>query len=159
MILKPLCCGILPRRGAIQSRVSFASTVKAENMDDYSFTKKIYKKQAWKLSAIKGEPNLSILWEVRLFNQIWQKAISVHKASSNLTKVFLAEKHYLLNSNFCKKDISSKTKICPKSHFWLKSQFRLKSQFWSKEPILAEKPFLEKINFWLKNNSDQNVTD
>ena len=45
MILKPLCCGILPRRGAIQSRVSFASTVKAENMDDYSFTKKIYKKK------------------------------------------------------------------------------------------------------------------
>ena len=119
----------------------------------------IKKKQAWKLSAIKGEPNLSILWEVRLFNQIWQKAISVHKASSNLTKVFLAEKQYLLNSNFCQKDISSKTKICPKSHFWLKSQFRLKSQFCSKEPILAEKPFLEKINFWLKNNSDQNVTD
>ena len=48
MILKPLCCGILPRRGAIQSRVSFASTVKAENMDDYSFTKKIYKKNTFK---------------------------------------------------------------------------------------------------------------
>ena len=45
MILKPLCCGILPRRGAIQSRVSFASTVKAENMDDYSFTKKILQRK------------------------------------------------------------------------------------------------------------------
>ena len=48
MILKPLCCGILPRRGAIQSRVSFASTVKAENMDDYSFTKKILQKKLLK---------------------------------------------------------------------------------------------------------------
>ena len=45
MILKPLCCGILPRRGAIQSRVSFASAVKAENMDDYSFTKKILREK------------------------------------------------------------------------------------------------------------------
>ena len=71
-------------------------------------------KQAWKLSAIKGKPNLSILWDVRIFNQIWQKdissqrAISVQKASSNLTKVFLAKKHFLQNSNFCQKYISGK---------------------------------------------------
>ena len=125
---------------------------------------RIFTKQAWKLSAIKGEPNLSILWEVRLFNHIWQKdnscqtAISVHKASSNLTKVFLAKKHFLLNSNFCQKDISGKKIFCPKRLFWLKSQFRLKSRFWPKEQILAEKPFLEK-KIWLKNHSDQNVTD
>ena len=103
-------------------------------------------KQAWKLSAIKGKPNLSILWEVRLFNNIWQKDNFLpknHLCPQNkfkLDKSILAEKYFLLNSNFCQKDISGKTKICPKSHFWLKSQFRLKSRFWPKEPILAKKP-------------------
>ena len=50
-------------------------------------------KQAWKLSAIKGEPNLAILWEVR--QMILKKAISSQKATSNLTKVFQAEKPFL----------------------------------------------------------------
>ena len=103
-------------------------------------------KQAWKLSAIKGEPNLSILWEVRLFNHIWQKdnscqkAISVHKASSNLTKVFLAKKHFLLNNNFCQKDISGKKRyFLSEKPLLEKSQFQLKSWFWPKKPILPKK--------------------
>ena len=58
-----------------------------------------YYKQAWKLSAIKGEPNLSILWEVRQIHL--KKAISSKKGTSNLTKVFLAKKQFLPNSHFC----------------------------------------------------------
>ena len=43
-----------------------------------------FDKQAWKLSAIKGEPNLSILWEVRQIGL--KKAISSQKAMSTSQK-------------------------------------------------------------------------
>ena len=79
----------------------------------------VWWKQAWKLSAIKGEPNLSILWEVSLFNQIWQKAISSQKAPSNLTKLFLAKKLLLA-----------------------KKTFLADTSFLAQKPYLAKKPFL-----------------
>ena len=54
--------------------------------------------QAWKLSAIKGEPNLSILWEVRQIHL--KKTFSSQKATSNLTKLFLDEKQFLPKNCF-----------------------------------------------------------
>ena len=65
-----------------------------------------FQKQAWKLSAIKGEPNLSILWEVRQIHL--KKAFSSQKATSNLTKLFLDEKQFLQKSHYCQKAISGK---------------------------------------------------
>ena len=56
-------------------------------------------KQAWKLSAIKGEPNLSILWEVRQIHL--KKAFSSQKATSNLTQVFLDKMQFLQKSHYC----------------------------------------------------------
>ena len=61
-------------------------------------------KQAWKLSAIKGEPNLSILWEVRQIHL--KKAFFNWKATSNLTKLFLDKKQFLQKSHYCQKSIS-----------------------------------------------------
>ena len=59
-------------------------------------------KQAWKLSAIKGKPNLSILWEVR---QIYlKKAISSQKATSNSISGWKAISGWKVNSG--KKAIS-----------------------------------------------------
>ena len=85
----------------------------------------VWWKQAWKLSAIKGEPNLSILWEVSLFNQIWQKAISSQKAPSNLTKLFLAKKLLLA-----------------KKLVLAKKAFLADKTFLAQKPFLAKKPFL-----------------
>ena len=63
-------------------------------------------KQAWKLSAIKGEPNLSILWEKRQIPL--KKAFSSQKVTSNFTQVFLDEKQFLQKSSFCRKAITAK---------------------------------------------------
>ena len=68
------------------------------------------KKQAWKLSAIKGEPNLSILWEVRQIHL--KKAISSQQATSIFTEVILTEKQFLPNCHFCQKAISDQKADC-----------------------------------------------
>ena len=63
-----------------------------------------YLKQAWKLSAIKGEPNLSILWKVRQIHL--KKPFSSQKVTSNLTQVFLDKKQFLQKSHYCQKAVS-----------------------------------------------------
>ena len=83
--------------------MSFIFEIKLED-----FVIKKIEKQAWKLSAIKGEPNLSILWEIRQIHL--KKSISSQKVTSNLTKVFLD-----------KKAVSEEKPLLPKSHFWPKS--------------------------------------
>jgi hypothetical protein len=93
------------------------------------------KKQAWKLSAIKGEPNLSILWEVR--------QIHLKKKSSLAKKPFLAKKALQIWQKYFRQ----------KSHFWLKSQFWPKSQFWLK--VISGK----KTIFDLKAILAKNVPD
>ena len=94
------------------------------------------KKQAWKLSAIKGEPSLSILWEVRQIHLkkaiSSQKTISGQKTTSNLTKVFLDEKQFLQKSHYCQKAISGQKVWSSLIHFW---------QIWSKK-IKIKRSFL-----------------
>ena len=55
-----------------------------------------FQKQAWNLSAIKREPNLSIQIQIHL-----KKAFSSQKATSNLTQVFLDKKQFQQKSNYC----------------------------------------------------------
>ena len=62
----------------------------------YFFSKNV-NKQAWKLSAIKGETNLSILWEVRQISSFCRKAITAKKS-------FLAKKFDQVWSIFDRSD-------------------------------------------------------
>ena len=71
----------------------FVALIQAESY------KKVLMKQAWMLSSIKSERNLSILWEVSQIH--FEKAISSQKATSNLTKVFLDKKQFLQKSHCC----------------------------------------------------------
>ena len=79
------------------------------------------KEQAWKLSAIKGEPNLLILWEVR---QIYlKKVFCSQKVTSNLTQVFLDKKQFLQKSHYCQKAVSGQkvwSSLIHSGHIWSK---------------------------------------
>ena len=48
--------------------------VKMHLLDPVHGARDFWQKQAWKLSAIEGEPNLSILWEVRQILQVWSSS-------------------------------------------------------------------------------------
>ena len=111
-----------------------------------------WQKQAWKLSAIKGEPNLSIIWEVRLFNHIWQKDSSCQKSQFKLDKSIFGRKSFSAEQQCLPKRHFWQKKNCPKSHFWLKSRF------WLKEPILPKSHFWSKSYFCLKNLASTDAT-
>jgi hypothetical protein len=112
-------------------------------------------KQAWKLSAIKGEPNLSILWEVRQIHLkkaiSSQKTISGQKATSNVTKVFLDEKQFLQKSHYCQKAVSGQKVWSSLIHFWQIWSKKIKNKIVISDLSVNVTTFYSNI-FWLVRN-------